>query len=100
MSLLELINNSESECLNESDSHPFQHALCASTDQYLESDCDEQLIIVLALQQPVKLHSIQLVGPTDGMLVLKTVHNSYSLLCVLYNNCEFLGLHCGIRSFL
>ena len=66
MSLLGVIDNSGSECLNESDSHPFQHALNASTDQYLESDCDEQLIIVLAFQQPIKLHSIQLVGPTDG----------------------------------
>ena len=67
MSLLGLIDSSGSECLNESDSHPFQHALNASTDQYLESDCDEQLIIVLAFQQPIKLHSIQLIGPTDGM---------------------------------
>ena len=66
MSLLGVIDNSGSECLNESDSHPFRHALSASTDQYLESDCDEQLIIVLAFQQPIKLHSIQLVGPTDG----------------------------------
>ena len=61
-----MIDKSSSECLNESDSHPFQHALSASTGQYLESDCDEQLIIVLAFQQPVKLHSIQLMGPTDG----------------------------------
>ena len=68
MSLLGMIDNSGSECLNESDLHPFQHALSASTDQYLESDCDEQLIIALAFQQPIKLHSLQLVGPTDGML--------------------------------
>lgn len=67
MSLLGVIDNNGSECLNESDSHPFQHALNGSSDQYLESDCDEQLIIVLSFQQPVKLHSLQLVGPTDGM---------------------------------
>ena len=66
MSLLGVIDKSGSECLNESDSHPFQHALSASAGQYLESDCDEQLIIVLAFQQPIKLHSIQLMGPTDG----------------------------------
>ena len=66
MSLLGVIDNSGSECLNERDSHPFQHALNSTSDQYLESDCDEQLVIVLSFQQPVKLHSLQLVGPTDG----------------------------------
>lgn len=76
MSLLGVIDKSGSECLNESDSHPFQHALTASAGQYLESDCDEQLIIVLAFQQPVKLHSIQLVGPTDGEFILHTTHQS------------------------
>ena len=67
MCLLGLIDSSGSECLNESDAHPFQHALNSSDDQYLESDCDEQLIIFLAFQQPIKLHTLQLVGPTDGM---------------------------------
>ena len=74
MDLLGVINSSGSECLNESDSHPFQHALNSSDDQYLESDCDEQLIIFLAFQQPIKLHSLQLVGPENGMAMVLSMN--------------------------
>ena len=65
ISLLNLIDKSGSECLNENDSHPFTDAI-APGDGFLESDCDEQLVVMLAFQQPVKLHSLQLVGPDDG----------------------------------
>ncbi len=65
ISLLCLIDKTGTECLNESDSHPLGHAFTTG-EEYLESDCDEQLIVALAFQQPVKLHSLQLVGPTDG----------------------------------
>ncbi|XP_064389489.1 uncharacterized protein LOC135337484 isoform X3 [Halichondria panicea] len=54
------------ECLNEMDDHPFTHALKPGPLQYLESDCNEQLIISFEFQSPVKLHSIQLTGPLDG----------------------------------
>ena len=83
MCLLGVIDSNGSECLNESDSHPFQHALSDSTDQYLESDCDEQLIIALAFQQPVKLHSLQLTGPTDGILINNTrIHKNCNVTLV------------------
>ena len=65
MDLLSLVDKKGSECLNESDSHPFHNALTAGKE-FLESDCDEQLILVLAFHQPVKLHSLQIVGPPDG----------------------------------
>ena len=65
MSLNSLVNKTSSECLNENDSHPFKNALTAGKE-YLESDCDEQLIIFLTFQMPVKLHTLQIVGPPDG----------------------------------
>ncbi|KAL5469462.1 hypothetical protein EMCRGX_G030719 [Ephydatia muelleri] len=65
MVLRSLLDLSKSECLNESDDHPFTAAL-EPGDRYLESDCDEQLIIALGFLQPVKVHSIQLKGPADG----------------------------------
>lgn len=51
------------ECLNESDDHPLAHCLDGRKDTYLESDCDEQLIITIAFSQPIKLHSIKLRAP-------------------------------------
>lgn len=51
------------ECLNESDDHPLAHCLDDSKQTYLESDCDEQLILTLAFSQPIKLHSIKLRAP-------------------------------------
>jgi len=61
------IDMSRSECLNESDDqdHTFQAAL-KEDDGYLESDCDEQLLITLAFNQPVRIHSLALRGPSDG----------------------------------
>lgn len=52
------------ECLNESDDHPLDHCL-TSKGGYLESDCDEQLIIALSFNQPVKLHSFKMQAPAD-----------------------------------
>lgn len=37
-----MINKGGSECLNESDEHPLEHAL-TSKGGFLESDCDEQV---------------------------------------------------------
>ena len=42
MVLRSLLDLSKSECLNESDDHPFTAAL-EPGDGYLESDCDEQV---------------------------------------------------------
>lgn len=58
-----------SECLNDSDDHPLSHALNTTSEEFLESDCDEQLIIAIAFLQPVKLHSLQLTAPPDGMTI-------------------------------
>lgn len=64
MDLSPFITKAQCECLNESDDHPLQHCL-TSGGGYLESDCDEQLIISIAFNQSVKIHSIKLKAPAD-----------------------------------
>ncbi|WAR29944.1 TXNL1-like protein [Mya arenaria] len=59
MDLSTFINKSGCECLNEADDHPLAHCL-SSKGGYLESDCDEQLLISIEFSQPVKLHSLKL----------------------------------------
>ena len=63
--LTPFITKSGCECLNESDDHPLAHCLDGSKQTYLESDCDEQLIITFAFSQPIKLHSIKLRAPEE-----------------------------------
>jgi len=46
------------ECLNESDAHTLKS--CLSGDGFLESDCDEQLIISIGFNCPIKLHSFKI----------------------------------------
>uniref|UniRef100_A0A8C4QSI9 Thioredoxin-like 1 n=1 Tax=Eptatretus burgeri TaxID=7764 RepID=A0A8C4QSI9_EPTBU len=53
------------ECLNESDEHGFENCL-QKDSTFLESDCDEQLIVSIAFTQPVKLYSFKLLGPDNG----------------------------------
>ncbi|XP_062607510.1 thioredoxin-like protein 1 [Saccostrea cucullata] len=65
MDLSSLINKSGCECLNESDEHPLSHAL-TTKGGYLESDCDEQLLISLEFTQSVKLHSLKLYAPEEN----------------------------------
>jgi len=65
MDLTSMIFKSRTECLNASDDHTLEHAL-TSKEGYLESDCDEQLIIALEFSQPVKLHSMKISGPVDS----------------------------------
>uniref|UniRef100_A0A224XUU3 Putative thioredoxin-like protein n=1 Tax=Panstrongylus lignarius TaxID=156445 RepID=A0A224XUU3_9HEMI len=64
MDLLSFIMKNQCEALNESDEHPLVQCL-SSAGGYLESDCDEQLIISLAFNQAVKIHSLKFKAPTD-----------------------------------
>ncbi|XP_020615546.1 thioredoxin-like protein 1 isoform X2 [Orbicella faveolata] len=65
MDLGTFINKSGCECLNESDDYHLPAALAKGPD-YLESDCDEQLLVTIAFNQAVKLHSLKIQGPDDG----------------------------------
>lgn len=61
MDLTSFIEKAGSECLNESDDHPFGH--CLKSGGYLQSDCDEQLILAVTFNQAVKIHSIKFKAP-------------------------------------
>ncbi|KAK0165992.1 hypothetical protein PV328_004457 [Microctonus aethiopoides] len=64
MDLSTFIMKGQCECLNESDDHNLQHCL-TSEGGYLESDCDEQLIISITFKQAVKVHSLKFKAPAD-----------------------------------
>ncbi|XP_046856861.1 thioredoxin-like protein 1 [Xenia sp. Carnegie-2017] len=66
MVLSPLINKSQCECLNESDDHTLKNIFEKGESSYLESDCDEQMLISISFNLPVKLHSLQLFAPDDG----------------------------------
>ena len=67
---MKLIDTTGCECYNQSTSHPYQHALNLNDSEYLESEEDErgQLMIYFPFKCPVKLTSLQCIGPTDGKL--------------------------------
>ncbi|XP_044264016.1 thioredoxin-like protein 1 [Tribolium madens] len=64
MDLQPFIMKAQCECLNESDEHSLEHCL-NSGGGYLQSDCDEQLIISIAFNQAVKIHSLKIKAPAD-----------------------------------
>lgn len=64
--LLMLISKNDSECLNQSDDCEYTDCFTKGS-KYLESDCDEQLILHIAFTQPVKLHSMKMHGKPDAM---------------------------------
>ncbi|KAK3590873.1 hypothetical protein CHS0354_033801 [Potamilus streckersoni] len=80
MDLSRLINKFQCECLNESDDHPLSQCL-TTKGGYLQSDCDEQLIINITFNQSVKLHSLKLYAPEDkGPKTVKIFQNHPSSL--------------------
>lgn len=75
MDLSSFIIKNQCECLNESDQHPFTNSQNTS-GSYLESDCDEQLIISVTFSQSVKIHSLKIKGPSDqGPKIVKLFIN-------------------------
>ncbi|KAG8131229.1 hypothetical protein E2320_017762 [Naja naja] len=64
MDLMPFVNKAGCECLNESDEHGFDNCL-RKDSTFLESDCDEQLLITVAFNQPVKLYSMKCQGPDN-----------------------------------
>lgn len=62
MDLNVFVSKNECECLNESDDHPMVNCLTSSA-KFLESDCDEQLILSITFNQVVKIHSLKFKAP-------------------------------------
>jgi len=56
----------EKSCLNEDEEHPFKWVFEDDEHLYLESDCDEELLMSFSFSQQVKLHSIKIKAPDDG----------------------------------
>lgn len=70
-----LVDHSATECLNQDDDHPYTDCLVTGPE-HLASDCDEQLILAIAFNQPVKIHSLRLKGPRDeGPKTVRIFHN-------------------------
>ncbi|XP_043930854.1 thioredoxin-like protein 1 [Protopterus annectens] len=65
MDLMPFVNKAGCECLNESDDNGLENCFRKDTT-YLESDCDEQLLITVSFNQPVKIYSMKLHGPDNG----------------------------------
>jgi len=62
-----LVNKSGSNCLNESEDTSRQYTnVLEDSDTYLESDCDEQLMLMLSFNQACKVHSLKIRAPSDG----------------------------------
>lgn len=64
--LVSMINKKDSECLNQDDDHTWEHALTPTNTVFLQSDCDEQIILNISFTQTVKLHSLIIQGPEDN----------------------------------
>lgn len=64
MDITSFLDKSKCECLNESDDHPYAHCLQGGGG-FLESDCDEQLILALTFNQAMKVHSLKIKAPAD-----------------------------------
>ncbi|KAI3784426.1 hypothetical protein L1987_43525 [Smallanthus sonchifolius] len=67
--LLDFIDWTGVECLNQNTSHPLPNALKQGYREdeglILESDADEQLLIYIPFTQMIKLHSVVIKGPQE-----------------------------------
>ncbi|CCI49860.1 unnamed protein product [Albugo candida] len=64
--LADVIDKSACYCLNEHPNHALENVFMGDESLYLSSDCDEELLLHIAFQQPVKLHSIHICGLPDA----------------------------------
>ncbi|KAL3901068.1 MAG: hypothetical protein SGCHY_000887 [Lobulomycetales sp.] len=65
--LNDYIEAKQVDCLNQHGTNTVD-GIWKSSDAYLESDCDEQLIFSVPFNEAVKLHSIEVSAPEDTVL--------------------------------
>mmetsp|Transcript_45512 Transcript_45512/g.142550 ORF Transcript_45512/g.142550 Transcript_45512/m.142550 type:complete len:177 (-) Transcript_45512:121-651(-) len=58
-----LVAWNESYCLNENSTKPMANLKMGDDRLVLESDADEEMLLNVAFMEPVKLHSVSIVGP-------------------------------------
>jgi len=67
--LLEHLEMPQCECLNASKEHTLRHCLEESSREdpalYLQSDCDEELLIHLRFMSKCRISSLRIAGPSD-----------------------------------
>jgi len=61
----EYLDKPQCECLNASDKHTLKHAMEPDRSLFLQSDCDEQLLIHLTFNQLVRVHSLIIEAPEE-----------------------------------
>lgn len=65
MDLRPFMMKTDVEALNEASEHPLTNCF-QDNDEYLQSDCDNQLIIPITFSQAVKIHSIKIKAPENS----------------------------------
>jgi len=65
--LNQYIEFSQLHCLNEAEAHKAKEFLQqqGQTENNLESDCDEQLLLIIPFLKPVRINAIMIGGPDD-----------------------------------
>lgn len=67
MSLISFVDTKNVGCLNRNEAGPsVLDILKSKSDTPLESDCDEQLLLLIPFTQNVRLHSLLINAPDDG----------------------------------
>lgn len=65
VNLLHFIKRDECECLNgDDDCHVL--SILTKGPEFVESEVDEELLVTIAFNEAVKLHSLKIQGPDDG----------------------------------
>ena len=68
--LLEQLDLRQCECLNASKEHTLRHAIELATRDdpayFLQSDCDEELLIHISMMQACKISAIKIEGPANS----------------------------------
>ena len=96
--LTNLIDKKSIVCMNQSSSNPIGNALNDRADTFVESDCDDQLLVTIPFNSSVKIMSITIRSPDvehapsgGRTLPCRHRHDNYYSLCL----CRISHLNLG-----